>query len=197
MERTRGWIATCAESPRAPTRCSCPRSHADLEQVAPLVRSCGSRPALLGGGGRRGRRAPARHRDRGRWTSSASSGWAVSGADRSRLEGDRRVRGARHRPGTSSAAGCPARPTRSSVAPRRGGRRPRRLRRFPVGWSACRARRSSTCRKGGVRDAEGAPTDPRRRAHAVGAVTYRLAGIESDVRRVSRSAARRSARSRP
>ena len=32
----------------------------------------------------------------------------------------------------------------------------------------------------------GAAADPRRRAHAVGAVTYRLAGIESDVCRVSR-----------
>ena len=61
---------------RAPTRCSCPRSLTTSSRSPPRARPRGGRPALLGGGGRRGRRAPPAPRSRP--VDVFGFGWAVS-----------------------------------------------------------------------------------------------------------------------
>ena len=102
----------------------------------------------------------------------------ATGADRGPAE---ELTGSRHASpswDTSSAAGRPARPTGSSVrasAWRPPTSSPPKVR--SNGRHAGHGDRRRAAR-GGVRDASRCPTDPRRRAHAVGAVTYRLAGIE-------------------
>ena len=78
MGRTRGWIATYAGIAAGADAVLVPEEPHDLGQWPHSCAPCGGRPALLGGGGRRGRPTPARHRGRGRWTSSASSSWAAS-----------------------------------------------------------------------------------------------------------------------
>ena len=162
MGRTRGWIATYA---RIAGRRRGARARGAMRPRAGRLHSCapGGGRALLGGGGRRGRRAPPAPRSR----PVDVFGFERLGGVSALIDPAREMTGfeARARSWDIQRGGTPSAADR--ILGRASAWRPPTSSppKVSVGWSAARHGDRRRAARGGVRDASrSAPTDPRRRA---------------------------------